>query len=162
MWSLKLGTPAIGGPRSVKRSVLSLAVPSAFEGEDGDVRGVDAVEFVADQLQAHDGPHIFGEKDLFMRIAALEEPDAVEVLGGRAAHVHRVFGEVHVAVGRDAQGGRRLDVGGLEDDFTLETVGHFRQGFVGEERRGEREEAGGREEREAAGCHGEPFHGRWG
>ena len=82
------------------------------------------------------------------------------VFGGRAAHVHGVFGEINVAVGRNAQRGRRLDVGGLKDDFALEAVGHFGERFVGEERRGEREEAGRRQEREKAGGHGDTFHGR--
>jgi hypothetical protein len=85
-----------------------------------------------------------------MRITALEEPDAVEVLGGRPAHVHRVFGEVNIAVGRDAQGGRRLNIGRFEDDFALEAVGHFGQRFSG----GEGKDAERREEREKAGCHG--------
>jgi hypothetical protein len=91
-----------------------------------------------------------------MRIAALEEPDAVKVLGGRAAHVHRVFGEINVAIGRDAQGGRRLNIGSFEDDFALKAVGHFGQRFGG----GEGEDAKRREEREKAGCHGGNFYGR--
>ncbi len=80
------------------------ASPHAFPSKNAP-RGP-SIKLIADEFEAHDGPHILGKKYLFMRIAALEEPDAVKVLGGRAAHIHRVFGKINVAVGRDAEGGR--------------------------------------------------------
>ena len=61
-----------------------------------------------------------------------------------------VFGEINVAVGRDAQSGRRLNVRSFEDDFTLKAVGHFGQRFGG----GDGKDAERRKEREEAGCHG--------
>src|SRR5262249_10509696 len=75
------------------------------------------------------------------------QPDAVEVLRRRAAHVHRVLGEVHVAAGGHAQGGRGFDVGGLEHQLDLEAAGHLGQRLLGGDRGGhggDSDEGGGR------------------
>src|SRR5262249_2143852 len=51
-----------------------------IEGEDGDVGVMDDVELVADDVHAHDGPHLLGDEDALRRVAALEHPDLVNVL----------------------------------------------------------------------------------
>jgi hypothetical protein len=99
--------------------------------------------------------HIWSAKrTFFLGSPPLRSQNFLDVLRRRAAHVHRVLGEVHVAVGRDAQCRRRLDVGRLKDDLALEAVGHLRQGRVGRVKASPERQRGEDEDSEQRAFHG--------